>query len=1017
MIKKLLWEKGLSFAFFLVALCATAQTPYTLTHGFGGAVNVPAGIMVQSYDGATACATSPNGANAVTTLILKAQPGYEFTVTTVTGTGVRSNAGPNMFRFRVVNNGTVMGPESTISSSSNCGNPSQIAAFNVPEANQLVTSNNTITIQVPRYPNGPTGGGYSHVTSLNVTGTLRIAAPVATAATGVTTGGFTANWDAVTGATGYRLDVSSTPDFSSILEDYDNVAVNGLSLFVHLGIQPATIYWYRVRAENGAITSVNSNTITAIVPECGVVALPTAEPQLLCGTATVAELMATGTGTLKWYDAETGGNQLTPDTALVTGNYYVSQVVENCESARVAVAVTVNPIPAMPETVVEQLFCGSGTVAELQALNGESLLWYAAPTGGAPLAADTPLAIGNYYVSQTVNGCESLRNVSEVSILEIPAAPVAAAQLFCGSGLVSALMAEGQQIKWYANETAIDALTAETALTTATYYATQTINGCESPRTPVAVTVNAIPELPVAAAQNFCGSGTVGELTAEGTATQWYAAETGGEPLTDETALATANYYVSQTIDGCESPRLAVVVNVYDIPAVPQIGTQTFCGTATVEELMVTSGDNAQWYASLTGGEPLEADTVLATGIYYVSQTVNGCESARTAFIVLINPILAAPAAEEQTFCGATTAADLTSTGVATAWYDAADAATALTADATVATGTYYVSQTINGCESERTAVAVTVNAIPAAPVADAQTFCGQALVSQLESEGTAVLWYADETSENALNASTILSSATYYATQTINGCESPRAAVEVTVNALPDAPAVSSSTVSLCNDVTIADLEADGENIAWYAAATGGEALDPDAAIGEGLTVYYASQTVNGCESPRTALAVQHTVAPAPEGEAEQDFTEGETVADLEVTGTGYVWYSDAALTMMITEDTLLEDGAIYYAVATVGDCTSDVLAVTANLVLATDGVEKNAFAVYPNPVSTVLNITSREAISSIEVYNMLGQQVLALQPSAAEVTVDVANLAAETYFVKVTAGTTFRVFKVVKK
>ncbi|MFP9100648.1 T9SS type A sorting domain-containing protein [Flavobacterium sp. RHBU_24] len=1016
MIKKLLWEKGLSFAFFLVALCAAAQTPYTLTHGFGGAVNVPAGITVQSYDGATACSFSSNGANAVTTLVLKAQPGYEFTVTAVTGTGVRSNAGPNMFRFRVVNNGTVMGPESNVTNTSSCGSPSPISALSVPEANQLVTSNNTISIQVPRYPNGPTGGGYSHVVSLNVTGVVRLSAPVATAATDVTTAGFTANWNTVQGATGYRLDVSATPDFSEILEDYDNVAVPGLSLFVHLGIQPGTIYWYRVRAENGSMTSADSNIITAIVPECGVVSLPTAQPQLFCGTATVAGLMATGAGTFNWYDAETGGNQLTSATALATGTYYVSQVVANCESTRVAVAVTVNPVPAMPETVIEQLFCESGTVAELQALTGESLLWYAAPTGGEPLAADTPLAVGNYYVSQTVNGCESLRNVSEVSILEIPAAPVAAAQLFCGSGLVSGLTAEGEGIKWYATETGTDVLTGDTTLATGTYYVSQTITGCESPRTPVAVTVNTVPELPVAVAQNFCGSGTVGELAAEGTALLWYAAETGGEPLTEDAALTTDTYYVTQTLDGCESPRLAVEVNVYEVPSIPQISTQTFCGTATAAALEATVGENTQWYTALIGGEPLEADATLATGIYYVSQTVNGCESARIAFIVLINPIPAAPAAEAQTFCGATTAADLTSTGVATAWYDAADATTALTSDAAIATGTYYVSQTINGCESDKTAVAVTVNAIPAAPVADAQTFCGQALVSQLESEGAAVLWYADETSENALNGSTILSSATYYATQTINGCESPRTAVDVTVNAIPDAPAVSSSTVSLCNDVTIADLEAEGENIAWYAAATGGEALEPNVAIGEGLTVYYASQTVNGCESPRTALAVQHTVAPAPEGEAEQDFTEGETVADLEVTGGNITWYSDANLTNEITTETVLEDGAIYYAAATVGECTSDVLAVTANLVLATDGFEKHAFAVYPNPVDNVLNVTSREVITGIAVYNMLGQQVLLVHPGAEQVTLDMANLAAETYFVKISAGDTYRIFKIVK-
>jgi len=45
--------------------------------------------------------------------------------------------------------------------------------------------------------------------------TLQLDAPVATAATAITSGSFTANWDAVTGATGYRLDVSTSSNFTS----------------------------------------------------------------------------------------------------------------------------------------------------------------------------------------------------------------------------------------------------------------------------------------------------------------------------------------------------------------------------------------------------------------------------------------------------------------------------------------------------------------------------------------------------------------------------------------------------------------------------------------------------------------------------------------------------------------------------------------------------------------------------------------------------------------------------------
>jgi hypothetical protein len=42
-----------------------------------------------------------------------------------------------------------------------------------------------------------------------------VPAPAATAATNIFTDGFTANWNASAGATGYRLDVDDNNDFSS----------------------------------------------------------------------------------------------------------------------------------------------------------------------------------------------------------------------------------------------------------------------------------------------------------------------------------------------------------------------------------------------------------------------------------------------------------------------------------------------------------------------------------------------------------------------------------------------------------------------------------------------------------------------------------------------------------------------------------------------------------------------------------------------------------------------------------
>lgn len=1019
---RILQKKFLAFATMLLLLATAtgfSQTAFTLSHGFGTPSGLPAGIEIQSYDGVSACATTPNGQNAVTTLILKATPGYTFKVTSINGTGVRSTAGSSSFNFQVVNNGTVNGAVTTVASSSSCNGGTAITALNVPETNQVVTSGSTMMIKVVRAPGSTSGNGYSHAKTLVIQGEVSVMAPIATIATTISTGGFTANWDPVTNATGYRLDVSSTADFSNILEDYDNVAVDGLSTYVSSGILPNTIYYYRVRAENGAIVSPNSNIITVTVPTCGTVNLPVAIAQLLCGPSTIASLIATGTGTIKWYESQTAAQPLLATAAVTTGTYYASQTIANCESEKVAVSVTVNDIPAMPETVTEQLFCGSGTVAGLTAVTGVSLKWYMEETGGTPLAPETPVVMGNYFVSQTVNGCESPRNFTEVSIVPIPAAPAAEAQLFCGTATVAGLTSSGTGALWYNVETGGTALTADTTLTTDTYYVSQTIGGCESPRTAVAVTVNPIPALPVAVAQQFCGSGMVAQLlTTTAIAPKWYTAETGGTALTPDTALTNGTYYVTQTTDGCESPRLAVAVTVYDIPAIPAIQPQVFCGATTVAGINVPQGTAPKFYTSLAGTEALSNDTALTTAIYYATQTVNGCESPKTAVLVIVNTIPAAPVATAQSFCGTATASSLTANGVAPAWYNVETAGTALTADATLVTGTYYVSQTINGCESPRTSVAVTVNSIPAAPVAAAQTFCGATTAAQLQvTTGINTVWYVTADSTTPLSLATPVTTGNYYVSQTINGCESLRAIVAVTVNTAPTAPVVSNSALTFCNGATVANLNAEGENIQWYTTITGSTALAGTAVLNEGVSVYYASQTINGCESPRVALPVVFTIAAQPQGDATQEFTAGETLADLEPNGNNITWYSNEGLTIALLPSTLLVEGTTYYAVASEGDCTSPALAVTVDEVLATDGYNIKNITFYPNPVANVLNIKAKDVIKAVVIYNMLGQPVMNLSPEQDTVTADMSHLASGTYFIKAATEKGSQTMKIFKK
>ena len=87
------------------------------------------------------------------------------------------------------------------------------------------------------------------------------AAPTALKATNETASSFTANWTSVSGATGYRLDVSTNSSFTSYVPGYQNLNVGNTTSYNVTGLSANTFYYYRLRAYNGTGTSPNSNVV------------------------------------------------------------------------------------------------------------------------------------------------------------------------------------------------------------------------------------------------------------------------------------------------------------------------------------------------------------------------------------------------------------------------------------------------------------------------------------------------------------------------------------------------------------------------------------------------------------------------------------------------------------------------------------------------------------------------------------------------------------------------------------
>ena len=129
-----------------------------------------------------------------------------------------------------------------------------------------------------------------------------------------------------------------------------------------------------------------------------------------------------------------------------------------------------------------------------------------------------------------------------------------------------------------------------------------------------------------------------------------------------------------------------------------------------------------------------------------------------------------------------------------------------------------------------------------------AQNFCliNNPKISNIQISGTSIKWY--NAAGNLLNANTLLVDGTqYYATQTLNGCESAKTEITIAVND-PIAPTGNASqTFCSAQLPKISDILVTGQNIKWFDAS--GNILPTTALLLDGKT-YFATQTVNGCES-----------------------------------------------------------------------------------------------------------------------------------------------------------------------
>ena len=791
-------------------------------------------------------------------------------------------------------------------------------------------------------------------------------------------------------------------------------------------------------------------------------------PASRCDAGTVTLQATTNVGTLNWYDAATGGNLVGTGTSFTTPSlsstttYYVESVNGVCSSSRSSVLATVNTTPTITSTTPATR-CGSGSVTISATASAGTIWWYDAPTAGTLLASGTSFSPNvtsttTYYVETTLNGCTSPRTAILVTVNSTPSITSTTPASRCDSGTVTLqASASGGTLNWYDAPTGGNlvgtgiSFTTPSLSSTTTYYVEAILGTCNSPRTAVTATINVTPSITSTTPASRCDSGSVTLFASANAGTlNWYDAPTGGTlvgtgtSFTTPSIATTTTYYVEAVNGSCISVRSSVVATVNVSPTITSTTPASICSGDSFTIAAVASSGTINWYNLPTGG------TLLATGSNYslsslsstttfYAQALDGsCSSVRTPVEVIVTNRPTNTSSTPASRCGngSVTLSATFSSGTVN-WYDApvggnlVGTGSNFTTPSLSATTSYFAEATNGVCTSlVRTSVTATINEIPVITSTTPASRCGDGSVTlQATASIGTINWYNAPTGGTLVATGSsfttpVLGTTTIYYVEVVNGgCNSARTAVNATVFAV--ATITSTTPASRCDAGSLTlNATSNVGTLSWYDAPSGGTLLGsgisfttPSISVS---TTYYVEANNGTCTSSRVAVTASINPTAAPTGFVNQTFCAGETVELISVTGSNIIWYDAPSGGNVIPSGTALVSGTTYYASQTLTSCESPTrLAVTMTLggCLGNEEFIKNVIKLYPNPIVDYVTITSSEAMSKVEVVNMLGQIIFTKTLNELETNLDMTRFSSGSYIIRVLVEDKIETFKVIKK
>jgi small neutral amino acid transporter SnatA (MarC family) len=439
---------------------------------------------------------------------------------------------------------------------------------------------------------------------------------------------------------------------------------------------------------------------------------PPANQNICSGNSTI--LSASGTGTLGWYNASSGGTWLHDGTSYTTPilttstTYYVQDSTCGPSPTRTSIPVTVNPLPT-PTIVGPTSVCATSTenVYTSQA-SMTNYIWSVSSggtiTAGGTSTNNTVTVTWNTAGSQTVsvnytnaNSCTALApTVYSITVNPLPTPSIAGPTSVCATSTGNVYITQSgmTNYSWSVSSggtiTAGGTATSNTVTVTWNTAGSQTVtvnytnaNGCTA-LVPVVynITVNPLPTPTITGPTSVCSTSTGNVYTTQAGMTNyiWSVSSggmiTAGGTATSNTVTVTWNTAGSQTVtvnytnaNGCTA-LVPVVYNITVNPLpIPTIaGPTSVCATSTGNVYTSQTGMiNYIWSVSsggtITAGGTLTSSSVTVTWNTAGSQTVtvnytnaNGCTAlVPVVYNITVNPLPTPTIAGPTSVCATST--------------------------------------------------------------------------------------------------------------------------------------------------------------------------------------------------------------------------------------------------------------------------------------------------------------------------------------------------------------------------